>query len=157
MAVAVQMLNHRHARLGQQARNQALAAARHDHIDVFTHGNKLADRRAIGRINHLHRIGRQAGGGQALMHQGSNGTIAANRLGAAAQDGCIARFDAKSGRISGHIRAGLVNNPNNTQWDAHLANLNTTRAKFQIADLANRIGQGSNLLHAVRHGRDVFF
>ena len=69
VADAFEMREHRHARLGLHARDQALAAARHDHVDAAVQaGQHLADRGAVARRHQLDRILRQAGFAQAL-HQ----------------------------------------------------------------------------------------
>ena len=67
VAHAFEMREHRHARLRLHARDQALAAARHDHVDVAVEaGEHLADRRAVARRHQLDRVFRQAGVAQAL-------------------------------------------------------------------------------------------
>jgi hypothetical protein len=47
MAIAIQVLDHRHARFLGNPLDQPLAAARHDHIDVFGHGDQMADGRTV--------------------------------------------------------------------------------------------------------------
>uniref|UniRef100_UPI001ED9B73F glutamate-5-semialdehyde dehydrogenase n=1 Tax=Pseudomonas aeruginosa TaxID=287 RepID=UPI001ED9B73F len=59
VADAVQVLDHRHLGLAADALDQALAAARDDHVDVFGHADQRADRRAVGGFHHLHGGGRQ--------------------------------------------------------------------------------------------------
>ena len=54
VANAVQMLDHRNARLAVDALDQALAPARHDHVDVLLHGDQFAHRGAVGGLDHLH-------------------------------------------------------------------------------------------------------
>ncbi len=54
VAVALQMADHRHARLLLHSRHQALAAAGHEHIDEFGHpGQHQADRGTIGGRHQL--------------------------------------------------------------------------------------------------------
>jgi len=90
VAVAVEVLDHRHARFGQQARNQALAAARDDDVDELAHGDQLADRGAVGGIDDLHALGGQAGGLQAFLDQRGDGAVGADGFRTAAQDGGVA-------------------------------------------------------------------
>ena len=66
VAHAVEMLDHRHLRVARDALDQALAAARHDHVDVLFVGDQVADCGAVGGGDHLHGVVRQAGGAQAL-------------------------------------------------------------------------------------------
>ena len=68
VAVAVKVFDHRHARLGGEAVDQTLASTRDDDVDVLGHGDEVADRRTVGRIDHLDCCGRQPGGLQALTH-----------------------------------------------------------------------------------------
>ena len=59
------MRKHRHARFGFDARDEALAAARHDHVDAAVHARQhQADRRAVAR-----RHQRDRGLGQARFAQ----------------------------------------------------------------------------------------
>ena len=67
MAVAVEMGEDRHARLALDARDQALAAARHDHVDAAVEARQhLADGGAVARRHELDRVAGQAGRAQAL-------------------------------------------------------------------------------------------
>src|SRR5690606_21927679 len=54
VADAVQVLDDRHTGVTADALDQALAAARHDHVHVFGHGDHGADGGAIGGAHHLH-------------------------------------------------------------------------------------------------------
>jgi hypothetical protein len=49
VADAVEVGEHRHARIGLHPRDQALAAARHDHVDQARRRQHRADRRAVLR------------------------------------------------------------------------------------------------------------
>ena len=67
VADAFEMREHRHARFVLHALDQALAAARHDHVDgAAKAAEHEADRRAIGRRHELDRGLGQPGRGQAL-------------------------------------------------------------------------------------------
>ena len=57
----VEMREHGHARLGLDARDQPLAAARHDHVDHALARQHRADRGAIGGGDELDRVGGQPG------------------------------------------------------------------------------------------------
>src|SRR5690606_9749155 len=59
VAVAVEVLDERHAGFVGQARDQAFSAARHDDVDVFRHGDELAYRGAVGGVDDLYGLGRQ--------------------------------------------------------------------------------------------------
>ena len=71
MADAFEMGEDRHARLVLHARDQALAAARHDHVDIAVEPRQhLADGGAVAGRHELDRIGRQPGPSQALDQAG---------------------------------------------------------------------------------------
>jgi glutamate-5-semialdehyde dehydrogenase len=50
VAIAVQVLDDRHFRITADALDQALAAARNDHIDILRHGDELTDRAVVGEL-----------------------------------------------------------------------------------------------------------
>ena len=75
VADAVEVFDHRDFRFPHQALDQALAAARDDDVHVFGHGDEFAHGGAVGGFDHLHGIGRQAGGGQACAYAGGDGLI----------------------------------------------------------------------------------
>ena len=156
MTNAMQMFDHRHPRIGADAFDQALAAARHDHVHIFRHADQFTHRRAIRRIQHLHHIHRQAGFFQPLMDAGGDGLIGMQRFGTTAQDRGIARLHAQSGGIGGDVGPGFVNNANHAQRHAHLANLNAGRTIIKIGDLTDGIRQGGNLTQTFGHARNAF-
>ena len=55
--------DHRHLGLAADALDQALAAARDDHVHVLRHGDQGADGGAVGRVHDLDGVDRQAGRG----------------------------------------------------------------------------------------------
>ena len=61
MAVAIQMLDHRHLGIAAHAFDQAFAAARNDDIDELRHRDQLGNGLPIGGLHQLHCIDRQAG------------------------------------------------------------------------------------------------
>ena len=69
VAQPVEVLDHRHARLAHQPRDQPLAAARHDDVDELGHRDHRAHRRAVGAVDHLHDVGRQPGRIQSFADQ----------------------------------------------------------------------------------------
>ena len=157
VAVAVEVLDHRNACFGTDAGDQALAAARHDHVDVFRHGDQQAHGGPVGGFQHLHGAGRQAGRGQPFVHAGGNGLVGAERLAAAAQDAGIAGLQAQPGRVGGHVGARLVDDADHAQRHAHLAKLDPARTVGKLAHFAHRVRQGGNLAQAFGHAGHGFF
>ena len=144
-------------RFGQQAGDQALAAARHDDIDEFAHGDQLANGGAVGGVDDLHGIGRQAGGLQTFLDQRRDGAVGADRFRAAAQDGGVAGFQAQRCSVGRDVRAGFVNDADDAERDAHLADLDAGRLELEFAHFTDRIGQRGDLLDAFGHAVDTFF
>ena len=103
MTDAVEMLDDRHPCIAADPLDQTLAAARDDDVDELGHGDHGTDRRAIGRGDHLHAVGRQTGLDQTLPDAGRDRLIRREGLGAAAQQGCVARFETEPGGIRGHV------------------------------------------------------
>ena len=86
-----QMPDHRHTRLLLHARNQALAAARHQHIDAVRHvGQHMAHRRPIRGGHQLNAVSRQPCGLQALLQTAMNRRAGPGAFRAAAQDHRVA-------------------------------------------------------------------
>ena len=155
VAHAVQVLDHRDARFGHDALDQALAAARHDDVDVPVHAQQLAHRGAVGRVHDLDRVLRQAGRAQALMNAAGDRAVGADRLGAAAQDGRVARFQAQRRGVRGDVGPRLVDDADDPERHAHPADLDAGRAFAQVAHFAYRIGQGRDLFQSLRHRLDA--
>ena len=155
MADAVQVFDHRHLGITADPFDQPLAAARHDDINVLGHGDQRADSGTIGHFNHLHHGGRQTGFGQAALDAHCNGTVGVNRLGATAQDGCVARLQAQAGSINGHVRTRLVDDSDYTQRYTHLADLNTRRAVAHVANRADGVWQACHLTQTDNHAVDA--
>ena len=132
VAHAVQVLDHRDARLAHQPLDQALAAARHDHVDVVLHGDELADRRAVGGLDHLHRGFGQSGRLQAFVHARGDRLVGVDRFRAAAQDRRVAGLEAQPGGVGGHVRARFVNDADHAERHAHLPDLDAGRAVAQV-------------------------
>ncbi len=125
MAVAIEVLDHRHAGFGEQARDQALAAARYDDVDEFAHGDQFADGGAVGGVDDLHAFSGQAGSLQAFLNQRRNCAVGTDRFGTATQDGGVAGFQAQRSRVGGNVRPRFINDADDTERDAHLADLDT--------------------------------
>src|SRR5689334_4655662 len=125
VAYAVQMLQHRHARLARDALDQRLAAARYDDVHVRLVGYQVADRRTIRGVDQLHAVRGQPRLAQARGDAASDRAVAVDRLGAAAQDRRVARLEAQPRRIRGDVRPRLVDDADDTERHAHRADLDS--------------------------------
>ena len=155
MADPLEVLEDRHGRFTADAIDEAPAAARHDDVDEGVHGDQRADGGAIHRIHHLHAGRRQAREGQPLVDARGNRLVGVNGFGAASQDGGIAGLEAQPRGIGGHVGPRLVDDPDDSEGDAHAAHLDAGRPIGEITDLADGIGQHGNLPQPLGHGSDA--
>ena len=155
VAHTVEMLEHGHGRFVRDAPDEAFSSARDQHVDVPVHGGEQSHRCPVGGGDQLHRVLRQARGRQPLLNAFGNRLIRMYRFRAAAQDAGITRFGAQRGGVRGHVRTRLVHYPHDSQRNAHAADLDSRRSVPEVADLADRIGQGDDLPKARRHRFDA--
>ena len=150
------MPDHGHARFLLHARHQALAAARHDHVDVFRHRRQqVTDGGAIGGRHQLNARGRQPGGLQPFDQAGMDGAAGMHALGAAAQDGGIAGLQAQRTGIAGHVGPALVDDADDAQRHAHARDVEAVGPRPLRDRGADRIGQRGDLFDAARHALDA--
>ena len=152
MAIAVEVFDNRHLRGGSDALDQALAAARDDHVDKLGHGDQLAHGSAVGGGHQLHRFGRQARASQGLLHQRRQRGIRFDGFAAAAQDAGVAAFDRQAGGLDGHVRPALVNHAEHADGHAHLPHANAAGLLAQRNDVTDHVWHGSQLLAAFGAG-----
>jgi hypothetical protein len=153
----MQMFDHRNSRIVHQAFDQALAAARDDHVDVVAHRDQLAHCCTIGGCNHLHAGVRQTGRLEPFPDAGRDRLVGADRFAAATQDRGIARLEAEARSVCGHIRARFINDADHAERHAHSAYLYAGRTISQVGDDAHRVGQGGDLLQAFCHAGNGAF
>ena len=119
MADAFEMREHRHARFRLHARDQAFSAARHDDIDIAVEaGEHHADSGAVAGRDKLDRGFGQAGLAQALLNAACMARLV-RRVGAAAQNGGVAGFQAERAGVGGHVGAALVNDADDAERHAY--------------------------------------
>ena len=80
VAHAVEVLDHRNARLPHHALDQAFAAARHYDVNVLVHAQQLADRGAVGGRYDLHRSLGQPGAREPFVHARRDRLIGMDRF-----------------------------------------------------------------------------
>ena len=128
VADAFEMAHHRHARILLHARDEALAAARHDDVDEAAHvAQHDPDGLAILRRHHLHGRFGQAVHAERPSETGMDRGARARAFGAAAQDRGIAALQAKRGRVGRDVRPALVNDADHAERHAHARDLETVR------------------------------
>ena len=156
VANAFEMREHRHARLRLHARDQALAAARHDDVDgAVEPGEHHPDRGAVARRHQLDRGFGQRGRAQALGQRGVDRAIAAMALRAAAQDRGIAGLEAERGGIGGDVRAALVDDADDAERHPHALDGHAVRPRPALRHRADRIGERAHHVERLGHGGDA--
>ena len=142
VADALEMGEHRHARLHLDAADQALAAARHDHIDgAVEPGEHQPDGGAVAGRHHLDRFRRQAGLGQTLDEAAVDGARGTIGVGAAAQDRGIARLEAERPGIGGHVRPALIDDADHAERRAHALDVEAVGAVPAGDHRPDRVGE----------------
>ena len=150
------MGDHRDAALLLDPGDQALAAARHDDVDMPVHAQHGADRRPVGRRDDLHRVFRQAGGAQAVAQAVDDRARGVEALPAAAQDGGVAGFQAQRASVGGDVGPGFVDDADHAERRAHPGNAQAVGPVPLGGDAADRVGQGGDRLQPLRHRLDAF-
>ena len=141
MADAFEMREHRHARLLLHPRDQALAAARHDHVEIAGKAlQHLADGGAVGGRHQLDRIFRQSRFDEPFDEAGMDGRRGIERIRAAAQDHRIAGLEAERAGVGRHVRPALVDDADDAERRAHALDLQPVRPVPFGDHLADRIG-----------------
>ena len=156
VADALEMSEDRNPRLFLHARHQALAAARHDHIDIAGEtGQHFADRAAVAYRHQLDRIFRQLRDAKSFRHGGVNGARRAMRIRSAAQDRGIAGLQAKRAGIGGDIGTALIDHANDADRRAHALDRHAVRPLPFLEHFADRIVQPCNHPETLGHRLDA--
>ena len=119
------------------ARDQALAAARHDHVDVAVEARAAsaptAARSRVG-TSWMASSGRPAARRPATGTHGSR-ALECEALGAAAQDRGIAGLEAERAGIGRHVRAALVDDADDAERHAHALDRQAVRPRPALRSL----------------------
>jgi hypothetical protein len=79
-----------------------------------------------------------------------------DRLRPAAQNNCIARLQTERGRIDGHVRAALIDDPDDTERHADLGDLQAVRTAPPGEHISHRVRKRGDLCQPLAHGIDPF-
>ena len=153
---AFEMREHRHARLGLHTGDQALAAARHDHVDIAVEpGEHQADGGAVARRHQLYGVLGKIGGAQAFGQRRMDRSRGAEAFRAAAQDHGIAGLEAEHRCVRRHVRAAFVDHADHAERHAHALDDHAVRPRPAFHHGADWIGQIAHHRDAVRHRGDA--
>lgn len=114
------------------------------------------ERGAVGRGHELHGVGGQAGGGERLLKQGGEGGVCIENLLTAAQDARVARFEAENGAVDGDVGTRFVNDADDADGHAHLADAQAVGTGPVVERFANGIGERGHLADGFGEVRDAF-
>ena len=156
VAHAVEVLDHRDARLARQALDQLLAAARHDDVDVLAQRDQLADRGAVGGGDQLHR--RSPAGPAAFSPACTHAAIARFEPSASEPPRrmqALPDFQAQRRGVGGHVGARFVDDADHAERHAHARHLDAGRPAHALRDRAHRVGERRHLLDAFGHLLDA--
>ena len=156
VADAFQVREHRHARLLLHARHQALAAARHDHVDGAVEALQHQPHGlAVGGGHELDGSLGQARLAQAARQAHLDGAAGMMALRAAAQDRGVAGLEAQRAGVGRHVGPALVDDADHAQRHAHALDSEAIGARPLGDHGADRIGQRGDLLEPLGHGLDA--
>ena len=157
MTDALEMREYRHARFGLHARDEALAAARNNHVDgAVEAGEHQPDRCALARRDERNAFLGQAGLAQPLRERAMDRLRGPMTFRAAAQDHGIARLEREGARIRRDVRPALIDDADDAERHAHALDRHAVRSRPGFGDASDRIGQRAHHIEAVRHGGDAF-
>jgi len=149
---AFKMGKDRHPRFGLHPRHQASAAARHDDVDrTLEPRQHRAHSRAVAHGDGGDRRLGEADGAQAVHQAGMDEPGRMEALGAAAQDGDVARFQAQGAGVRGHGRTALVDDADDPERHGDALDGQAARRRQGGQNPAHRIGEGGNRLEAGRN------
>src|ERR1051325_1046144 len=140
----------RDAALALYPLDQGRATARDYDVDNAAHLEHVANGVAVTRRYQLYRMFRQAGGPKTLDKRRNQSPRGMEALRAAAQDRGISRFEGQSAGIGGHIRAALINDPDDPQRHADPCYAETIGPGPFVKHPADRIGLGGDVFEATR-------
>ncbi|KAF5044173.1 hypothetical protein DSECCO2_494530 [anaerobic digester metagenome] len=115
----------------------------------------MLDRGPVRGRDHLHAALGQPGRGQGPAQEAAQDLVGVEGLGTAAQDDAVAGLEAEDGRVDGHVGAGLVDDGDDAQGDAHAAHEQAVGPLDHALDLAHRVGQPGHVPAGRGHGVDA--
>ena len=156
VADALEMGEDRHPRLALDEADEALAAARHDHVDVPVTAAASPTPRP-GRASA--RAGSPSSGRPAPVSPSTRQSWSSRggmeRLRAAAQDHGVARLEAQRAGVGGDVRAALVDHADDAERRADAADVQAGRHVPFGDDVAHRVALRGHGAQPVGHGADA--
>ena len=106
-------------------------------------------------LDEVHQLRRESRRLQAAVHGRHDGGCRPVRFLAAAQDADVAALEGQHRRVGGDVRAALIDDRDDAHGDGRLPDHQPVWPDDLRKDLADRVREGGDLPHAVRHGFDA--
>ncbi len=151
VAVSLVVFQDGHRGLGDDAADQAFAAAGDGEVDQIRESEKLADGRAVGGGNELNGGLGQAAGDQLIGEHAMESLVGAQGFLAAAEDDSVSALDAEGGRVDGDVGTALEDHEDDAERDADLADVESVGTPACGDDLADRVGECGDVEEALGH------
>ena len=127
--------------------DQGGAAARDEHVDEAAGAHQLPYGLAALARHELDGVGGQAGAADGVAQDPYEGGVGLVRGGRAAQQDRVAGLQAEGGGVDGDVGAGLVDDADDAERHADLAQVDAVREGRAADDLADRVGQRHHVPH----------
>ena len=125
--------------------DERFAAAGDDAVDELVELEEVVERGAVGGGDELDGVGGQAGLGEGALDERGEGGVGVEDLLAAAEDGGVAALQAEDGAVDGDVGACLVDDADDADGHADLADFEAVGAGPGVEGLADGVGQGGDL------------
>ena len=134
----------------EQVLLEVLSAARDDEVDVLALLEQLGELPAV-RAEVRDGLARQAGLDDRALDDLGEDAVGVQRRAAAAQDDGVAGLEAERGRVDGHVGPRLVDDGDDAQRHADLAQLHAVVEAPAVDELADGVRQGRDVAHGALH------
>ena len=126
-----------------------------DQIEVARQIQQRGDRRPVGVLDELDRVGGRADLLEGLRQHGGDLRVGLDGFAAAAEHHGVAGLQAEAGRVGRDVRTRLVDETDHAERDPNTRDLDPVRPAPGIERLAHRIGQRGDLPERLRHLLDA--
>ena len=113
--------------------------------------HELHRRLPAGVLHQSHGVGGEPGLVQAFPQDGGDGHVGGDGRRRTPQKHGVARLEAETGGVTGHVGPVLVDDPDDPQWGPHPLHPQAVGADPPLHHLAHRVGQSGHLAQAVGH------
>ena len=137
------------------AADQGRATARDDDVHEAAGGDEVLDRLVRRSGDELDGVPRQAARLQRVLHDLDEGGVRVVRRARAAQQHGVAGLEAQAGGVDRDVGARLVDDPEDPERNAHLADLEPVGQRPAADHLTDRVGKVGDVPERVRDGRDA--